>query len=69
MVDSFFAEGGKYVGLASLDLICDTEDSFDEWIKGVSISYPRRSDKVTTHTHSLYYTIFTANVEQLTTTM
>ena len=39
VVDSLFAEGGKYVGLTSLDLICDTEDSFNEWIKGVSIDY------------------------------
>ena len=35
---SLFAEGGKYVGLASLDLICDTEESFKEWTQGVSTS-------------------------------
>jgi hypothetical protein len=30
------AEGGKYVGLVSLDLICDSTDSFKEWMEGVS---------------------------------
>ena len=32
-------DGGRYVGLSSLDLICDNPDHYKEWIEGVSCPY------------------------------